>query len=174
MRLLQCYPFVVLNRLRRGNTKVGLPMKSSGILVLDLNQRKSLPSILALPSPNKYLSLLPKKNFTYLVHYCPFQESQKINAEGPNSRLSRAWQDFLLEGCYERQTEFKNYELLRVNTPFNLFGKEPGRKNIPLGIFRFYAKELTCFFIFAIQLVFHCLVFLQSLHQNLKRKTRML
>lgn len=28
-----------------------------------------------------------------------------------------------------RKTEFKNYELLRVNTRFNMFGKELGTKN---------------------------------------------
>lgn len=93
MRLLQCNPFVLLNR--RGNSKSGLPMKSLGILVLNLNQRKSPPSILVLSSPKKCISLLPKKGaFKHLVYYCPFKERQKIIAKEPDSRLSRALQDF--------------------------------------------------------------------------------
>lgn len=88
MRLVQCNPLVVLNR--RGNSKAGLPVKSSGIPVLDLNQIKYFPSILVLLSPKKCISLLPKNGaFTHLVHHCPFQEGQKINAKEPDSRLSR-------------------------------------------------------------------------------------
>lgn len=94
MKLLQCYPFVVLNRLRRGNTKVGLPMKSSGILVLDLNPRKSLPNILALPSP-KYLSLLPKKGSFYISGpLLSFPGEPKNKCRGPQLQALKSLAGF--------------------------------------------------------------------------------
>lgn len=95
MRLLQCYPFVVLNRLRRGNTKVGLSMKSSGILVLDLNPRKSLPNILALPSPKKYLSLLPKKGSFYISGpLLSFPGEPKNKCRGPQLQALKSLAGF--------------------------------------------------------------------------------
>lgn len=96
MTLLQCNPFVVLNRLRRGNTKARLPMKSSGILVLDLNQRKCLPNILVFSCPKKYIFLLPKKELLHIWSTTVLSRRAKKNAEEPNSKLSRAWQGCLL------------------------------------------------------------------------------